>query len=1230
MTPQPLDVFACPLGGIRLIEASAGTGKTWNICALYLRLLLERQLDVQQILVVTFTKAATAELRERIRSRIVQTLGELRAPGTAAAAGDPFVGQLLARARADHALDDEAMRLRLDAALQAFDEASIFTIHSFCQRALGDAPFTAGVPMQLEAMQDDGELVMQVVHDFWRRHVAGDAASPALVAHLLSRKDTPDKLAKLLKRQLAKPLSEAIWPAGLDTAGAVDITELSAAHTQARAMWQRERETILGWIDAARPFMHKGHFTPTAVATAAASWDQALASADPLAAPADLDKLNLLSQRRLKPTAKKSIAAYHPFFALAEQLIELRQGADAALDLDRLRLLRALLTDGPVALRQLKRERRVVAFDDMLYNLHERLTSLDSPWLAATLKARFPAALIDEFQDTDPLQFAVFKTLYDDGSSPLFLVGDPKQAIYSFRNADLPTYLQARAGAAALYTLSENQRSTAPLLRGLNALFGRNDRAFMRAGLDYQPVACGAKPREALVDATEPRAPLQLWLLPQNEAGDPCPKPQARCAAMAACAGEIARLIGAAQQGHITLGGRALSAGDIAVLVRSHAHGSEMRRALAALGVASVELSQASVFASTDAEELERVLAAILEPTRERLLRAALATELLGCDAAAIEAISGNELELLALINRCTEHRERWLKRGVGVMLRRWMGDEGVSERLLARADGERRMTNVLHLCECLHEASQGASGHASPEALLRWLHHQRSQGRRDDATQLRLESDRNLVQIVTVHKAKGLEYPIVFCPALWDGRPAGVPSGLDGKEYHGNQDQPVVDFRPDFDKSVDAGGAIKQQLAIDTAAETLRLIYVALTRAVHRCYLVVGSYTTKGTSVTEANRSLLNWLAAGQGHEPEVWLKAKPSSAEIAAAWSGLAAECAPDIILLPLPTAPGEPLAPQRPDADTLAALSAPSRIPTAWWIGSYSSLAHGTQHEGAAVDHDLRTGEATQQPTPLPAATPFHAPDDDILRFPRGSVAGECLHTVYERADFTEPHSWPAAIADGLRLHPQSLRPGQIAGDAATLLPAMLDRMLGDVLHTPLPAGFTLAQVPLQRRLVELEFNLPAQHLAAGDLAAAMRDHGYPVPALEFGSLEGYLRGFIDLVFEHGGRFYVLDWKSNHLGDGPDHYGQAHLHAAMTANGYHLQYLLYTVAVHRYLQQRLPGYQYGQHFGGVLYLFVRGVRPGWCDAAGDATGVYAHQPTLGMVERLSALLEPRRPPP
>jgi exodeoxyribonuclease V beta subunit len=167
--------------------------------------------------------------------------------------------------------------------------------------------------------------------------------------------------------------------------------------------------------------------------------------------------------------------------------------------------------------------------------------------------------------------------------------------------------------------------------------------------------------------------------------------------------------------------------------------------------------------------------------------------------------------------------------------------------------------------------------------------------------------------------------------------------------------------------------------------------------------------------------------------------------------------------------------------------------------------------------------------------------------------------------------------------------------------------------------------LADVARGRRLVELEFSLPSRHLSATRLAAVLREHGHPVPPLAFGALEGYLRGFIDLVFEHEGRFHILDWKSNHLGDTSAHYGPEPMARAMDRHGYHLQYLLYTVAVHRYLQQRLPDYRYDTHFGGVIYLFVRGVRPGWADAGGTASGAYAHRPTLQVIEQLSALLEP-----
>ncbi|MCR5867196.1 exodeoxyribonuclease V subunit beta [Aquincola sp. J276] len=1217
---SPLDVFRCPLGGINLIEASAGTGKTWNICGLYLRLLLERALPVQHILVVTFTNAATAELRDRIRTRIAEVLAWLRGPQVAEGA-DPFITGLLQALRDDPALDDDTLRQRLDSALQTFDEAAIFTIHGFCQRALADTPFTAQMPLSLELVADDSDLLHQVAADLWRREVAAPGLPPLLAAELARGKDTPDTWAALLKRRLAKPLSAVLWPDGLDTAAdpATLAAPLQAAHDAARQLWQAGRAATVQALMDGLPRLSANTYKPEAVLAAAEGWDQVLAGADAAAALALTPKgLDLLGRDRIEARTKKGLVPpAHAFFGAAQALLDARAAAAQAVALQRLALLRRVLEQGAQAVRDHKREQRVIAFDDMLYNLHERLAGPHGPALADSLRARFPAALIDEFQDTDPLQFAIFQRLYADGLRPLFFVGDPKQAIYSFRNADLHTYLHARAQATAEYTLGDNQRSSAALIGALNAFFGRNPRAFLLNDLEYRPVGVGAKPRTRFEDRSQPaRAPLHCWSLPPDAEGQPLAKSQALGRTAHACAAEVSRLLRAARAGELTLGARPLAAGDIAVLVRSHSQGARMRLALAALNIGSVELSQASVFQGPDAEAMEWLLAAILEPTRERRLRAALATEWMGLDAGEIDAVSADESRLLALVQRFAQYRHVWLDRGVGVMLRHWMQGEAVAERLLARSDGERRLTNLLHLAELLHAA---AEQHSAPAALLQWLQRQRQAGQADEAAQLRLESDRNLVQIVTVHKSKGLEYPVVFCPFLWDGRAMPEPGG-DAVEYHDADGRPVLDFRL-HDKA--ALAEIKAQRKRDAAAEFLRLVYVALTRAVHRCYLVTGAYAVRN-SCTEANRSLLNWLAAGAGLDPEAWGTHKNPAEWVTAEWASLAAECTPDIVHEPLPTEPGLPVPPAETAADALVALPPPAVLPQAWWIGSYSSLASGARHEAAAIDHDLRA-----QPADLPVPAPRgRLAEDDILRFPRGPAAGDALHAVFEQVRFDDATQWPEGIRRALALHPQPLSTAHLTGEQPPLEPMLL-RMLDDVLNTPLPTGdaqagpVRLSSLMPRQQLVELEFTLPSRGLTAGDLTEALRDLGYPTPSLVFGGLEGYLRGFIDLVFEHGGRYYLLDWKSNHLGDAAEHYGREALADAMAGHGYHLQYLLYAVALQRHLQRRLPDYRHERHFGGVFYLFVRGVRPGWQQPDGLPAGVYFHRPAEATLQRLSALL-------
>ncbi|MFT3820621.1 MAG: exodeoxyribonuclease V subunit beta [Rubrivivax sp.] len=1216
---EPFDVFAAPLDGLTLIEASAGTGKTWTLCGLYLRLLLERRLTVQQILVVTFTKAATAELRERIRGRVADVLVGLR-DGSA----DPFVQALLQAVRSrciddgDDRDDDHVLALHLQQTLQSFDEAAIFTIHGFCQRALADTPFGSGAPLLQELLADDGELRLQVAQDFWRRRVSGDSAlPPGLAAALLKAGDTPERWAQALQRRVAKPMSRLLWPDFSALPSAADEQALQQAFDAARTAWTADRDGIVERVLDALPSLNKRSYKPETVANAAAQWDQCFAAGDAFALPADGKPLDLLAAERLRPNKGQPPPRAHAFFALAQALIDASGRLAAATQLQRLALLRDWLDQGPPALRALKRERRVVGFDDLLLDLQARLAGPAGARLAAALRQRYPAALIDEFQDTDPLQFDIIRSLWaphDARSGTLFLVGDPKQAIYGFRNADLHTYLQARAQAGRVGTLTANQRSTPALLQGLNALFGANPRAFLLPGLDYHPVAAGAKPRPLLQDRSAPQAAaLQVWQLPADADGRPLPKPQAAQAAVQACADEIARLLAAAQQGQVLLDGRPLDGGDIAVLARTHRQGAAMRQALAARGVGSVELSQASVHASIDAEELEQVLAAVLQPTRTGLLRAALATALMGWDAAALQALAADEGALADQAARFAGYRERWLQRGIGPMLRAWMEQEQLARRLLQGADGERRLTNVLHLAERLQEA---AARHPAPEALWCWLQQQRRHPGGDDSAQLRLESDRSLVQIVTIHKSKGLEYPIVFCPWLWEGpaspRRAG---GADGIEHHDEQGRALLDFAADPDDP-----ALKAALARERLAEDLRLVYVALTRAVHRCVLVQGLYRSgPGGGSRECGRSPLHWLAAGAGTAVDDFIGQGLAPESIAPAWAALAAAAPQAIELSPLP-APGRATVLPPPAAPPELQALPPPTVPPAWWIGSYSSLVQGLPQEArAAPDHD----QLLAPPLTDDIDGPLAADPDDILHFPRGPAAGECLHRAFELAEFDRPASWPAAIAAALREHPQPLA----AGDDPARHARQLQRALTDVLQTPLPAGddsnLSLAELPRARRLVELEFHLRVDRLTPAGLNAVLQSHGWAPQPLAFGMLHGYLRGFIDLVFEHRGRWFIVDWKSNHLGWRPADYAAPSLARALDGHAYGLQALLYALALHRYLGRQLRGYEPARHLGGVMMLFVRGLRPAWRQPDGSPCGLAHLQPSPALLDALSELI-------
>lgn len=1103
---EELNVFACPLDGIALIEASAGTGKTWNICGLYLRQLLERDLPVSSLLVVTFTRAATAELSARILGRI---RAALRALEGGEAGNDFFTESLLASADSK-GIDKEEITRRLRGALVSFDEAAIFTIHGFCQRALADASFSAGLSSAFEVSEDDAEQRLDVARDFWRREVSG--VEPALADYLLKSRDSPESWAKWLGQAQSHPLAETRWDEGT-----VD----------------EENGSLL---------------LP-----------------------------NLSEEEKLERARRK--------------------------------LLRGFIEGAGARLRSRKQSERRISYDDLLWNAFDALSS--RPWLAAALRARYPVALIDEFQDTDPLQLAIFQGIYASGNrhGNLFLVGDPKQAIYSFRGADLQAYLGARSLAGAYYTLGANYRSTPELVAACNRLFSENPRVFMEEGLDFRSVKASA-PAQILEDKTHSpsgkEAPLRLWRIPEDGGGGRLFRKEAIGRAVAASAAEITRLLAAGKQGEITISGRPLAPADLAVLVRSHREGRMMRAALADRGVGSVELSHKSVFESFEAEELEQVLAAIAEPAHEGQCRRALATVLMGWDSVALANLIEDDGESIRQSERFRDWNEDWQRHGFAFMLWRWMNDTQAASRLLALEDGERRLTNLLHLAELL----QREPGNDSPGALLRTLASRRAESAGGEDVLLRLESDRNLVQIVTVHHAKGLQYGIVFCPFLFDAHP---PKGQTGpvRTWHDKEGGLVMDWR----KASDKDQAIKERLAFERDAETLRLIYVALTRAIYRCVLVVGCYQKrhgKSVSTTESARSLLNWMVAGDGMDSEQWRKSKIAPDGIDGRWRELADQSEGTISLEDLPSGEGEPL----PFGEGLAAFSASQApaVPEGWRISSYSALVSGASHEGAARDHDARVEPAYAPETAVPV------PEHDILRFPRGAEAGDCVHALFESIDFTRPETYSAAIDKALSAYP--LR----ASAEPALLARMLSGMLANVLAVPLlgdgEASLRLGTVPFSKRLSEFGFYLLSPRLETGKLSEWLTHHGYYVPRLSIRSLSGYLKGYIDLVFEHEGRYWVLDWKTNYLGDTPSAYAPAALEGAMRQHGYHLQHLLYTVALHRYLRHTLPDYDYTRHVGGTFYLFVRGVRPDW-RVDGAAAGVFHHHASKAAIESLDALL-------
>lgn len=1162
-------------GGRSLIEASAGTGKTWTIAVLYLRLLLEQALGPRQIVVTTFTDAAASELRERLRDRLRWAEDEALSfdatlPCDATASTD--ILWLHQRWRNDaEQRERDLQRLRL--ALAELDRAPISTLHGLCARILAEHPFAAGGRFVQGELVDGAAWMAEIAADLRRTLTQSDADEldvwlpQALRVHL-TRSPDARQMGRLLAPGTDVPLINAPdWPG-------VEVVEALRAGTRA-GLFKANSLQPQAWIAAANFIETRG----------GAPIDEKLLKALPL-------------QEGLKGVLKgaandEGLARAAAVSPLVAEFVASLQSSDLQQLWHRIRAW-GLLQKSRQAERHDQR-----SFDDLLSSVQSALLAEQGDAtrpLADALCAAWPVALVDEFQDTDGVQYGILDAIYRDVEGQprgrLVMIGDPKQAIYRFRGGDIHSYQRSAhsADANGHLRLDTNQRSSRGLVDAVNQFFAASGPSLdagggASSGIEYHAVAASGR-RDAEPLRIKGEVPSQPLVIHYQEDAPELQEPRIE-AALVACANDIAQMLGS---GDVLIGNKPLTPADIAVLLPTHGQIQRMRRLLELRGVPCVSRSKSSVFMGETARDLQLILHGVANPGRASFIRAALASPLWGMPLAQIRAMDADPSAMQAISGQFHRWQSAWQSRGVQAVV------DAVVEQLgphwLSRTEGERVLTDVRHLGEELQSQADEGLG---PQALLGWLAAQRA-GETDgeesasESRQLRIESEAARVQLMTLHASKGLEFPVVFLPLMWAHG-----------ERHENEfvvlNDPITGMR-----QLRTDDAAKQQATREMQDERFRVFYVALTRAIHACHVYA----------------------------------LPPSRSKAYGDTRGTAL----DILLERMPH-----------DVMSLGLIDATPRI--GWQQGWRSE---GSVHYAAAVENDVR-GKARDMPparsAPLPSRHSFstltrglHASDGSqapaasdetaeewvdvasdqlhevgehpallALQDVRGTGIGNAIHAIYEHRDIGLPvREQPALLRKSLR--EQGLWNSDIAGQSlAKRVAERIDATLATPLADDMP---TLGSLPANDLRAEMGFHFSLDETSLQALQQACDAHGEPTLVPRGARhLVGLMTGKIDLLFRHDGRIHVLDYKGNFLGTRIQDYQGTSLQRAMQHANYPFQALLYTIALERHLRLRLPAYDRARHLGDAWYLFVR--------AAGLApsTGIWRHRFADGLLDDVDKAL-------
>lgn len=1132
---QNFDVIQVPLDGKNLIEASAGTGKTYSVAIMVLRLILEKDIRINKILMVTFTKAAVAELEERVRRfvRIAQRYaqGEPIEDPTIKAIVDGIIAEF----------GNEHAQKKLDSAVINLDETSVFTIHSFCQQTLTEFAFETNQLFNSEMLNDIHPVLEETTQKFWREHITrmeGELLTLLLdhgfdisgIVSVISN-HLDGKLFHAFDKDKKYDLNEETQSEYLNSLAELSLLVQDKEEEIVRNIENRREELIarceengnarknlLPFPDAAEEFLE------TIKKKRRSGYIQKLF--------ADiLSELDLLETTKTEVSNVCQTCINHIFnFAIQEIVTQVERK---------------------------KIQFNQMTFDDVITKLYLALNHTNpnkakqklQQDLIRGLRWKYQAVFIDEFQDTDAMQYQIFKKAFG-SDTILFFIGDPKQSIYAWRKADIETYFEARRNVDNEYTMNTNFRSSKNLVDALNHFFSPTD------DFDTFYYKSNSESEDAAIKYFQVTTPPSSTKGELNYNGNPVipltfSYHQKNEFILEDAVKQISDLL---NNPAYSIKERGIKPSDIGVLVRSRREAQAVKAALAQIGIPAVTVTDARVLQSQEAQELVYVLDAIISHTRAKVNRV-LTTSFINWTPDEILSLDED-----LVIERFRNYLLKWQKNGIYSALSDFIHGFNVRKNLIGRhtENGERIITNLYHLMEVLYRTENRQ--HFSPEELLDWLKANRSKpDSNDDEMIQRIESDEESVRIVTIHSSKGLEYNIVIAPYL------------DFVLRSANQDKTkIISIR---NRDGNYISIPRDQAAEDTETlyrlqseqENRRLLYVALTRAVYKCFIYRSRNYSSSTLAT-----FIDALDLSQTR--------------------GLIEEVQP----LELEEVKGYT---PREELEQFE-LTAPNfnLSHRNWTRTSYSRLAAHTEYISRA-NYEAKANEY----------------DDFVFReLTKGAKTGTFIHDIFENIDFSDSENRKYAIARSIE---------RFVPDKKESYPEKIEMFLDQVLKTQINTGtdsFSLSEIPFGELMHEMEFDFPLDLFPIKSLEQLIPEGITIKNAEEYPQeIEGIMTGFVDLFFRHNGKYYVLDWKTNYLGPNLSDYNPKAVAKAMSDNNYHLQYLIYTHAVDRYLSHRLGSdYDYNRDFGGVLYLFVRGMRNE------SDTGIFFAKPSPQQLQLMNSL--------